>query len=161
MPFWSFLYRLCLTLWVGGMWVVGYVVAPVLFAELSDTILAGNLAGKMFTWMARIGLVCGAYLLLYLLVQHGWSVVRRGAFWLVLFMLLGVAAGHFGIQPIIQQLKEAALPAEVMKSVLRDRFATWHGISSILYLLQSLFGLALLWQNENGVSPKAGRRRSV
>ena len=31
-----------------------------------------------------------------------------------------------------------------MQSVLRDRFATWHGISSVLYLVQSAFGLILV-----------------
>ncbi|MCK5382667.1 MAG: DUF4149 domain-containing protein, partial [Gammaproteobacteria bacterium] len=28
--------RILLTLWVGSLWVVGFVVAPVLFAELDD-----------------------------------------------------------------------------------------------------------------------------
>jgi hypothetical protein len=46
------------------------------------------------------------------------------------------------------QLKADALPREVMESVLRDRFATWHGISSILYLMQSMLGLWLVvWSN--------------
>jgi hypothetical protein len=31
-----------------------------------------------------------------------------------------------------------------MESVLRNRFATWHGVSSILYLVQSLLGLLLV-----------------
>ncbi|HNN85277.1 MAG TPA: DUF4149 domain-containing protein, partial [Accumulibacter sp.] len=37
-----------------------------------------------------------------------------------------------------------ALPREVMESVLRNRFATWHGVSSILYLVQSVLGLLLV-----------------
>ena len=55
-------------------------------------------------------------------------------------MALLAAASQFGIQPLLAQLKADALPREVMASVLRDRFATWHGISSILYLMQSGLG---------------------
>jgi hypothetical protein len=31
-----------------------------------------------------------------------------------------------------------------MQSLLKDRFVAWHGISSLLYLLQSLLALGLL-----------------
>jgi len=31
-----------------------------------------------------------------------------------------------------------------MESALRDRFALWHGISSIVYLIESLCGLIVL-----------------
>ena len=42
----------------------------------------------------------------------------------------------FGIQPLLAHLRAEALPAEVMQSLLRDRFAAWHGVSSALYLVQ-------------------------
>ena len=61
----------------------------------------------------------------------------------LLLMLALTAVSQFGLQPWLAQLKAQALPREVMESVLRDRFATWHGISSILYLLQSVLGLLL------------------
>jgi hypothetical protein len=31
-----------------------------------------------------------------------------------------------------------------MESVFRDRFMTWHGVASVLYVIQCLFGLALV-----------------
>ena len=37
-----------LVLWIGGMWAIGYVAAPVLFANLGDKQLAGMLAGRLF-----------------------------------------------------------------------------------------------------------------
>jgi len=49
------------------------------------------------------------------------------------------------------QLKAAALPREVMESVMRDRFVAWHGISSILYLVQSLLGLWLVVWSDRGL----------
>ncbi len=152
------LYLLALTVWVGGMLVVGYLAAPVLFAELSDRILAGNLAGKMFTWMARIGLGCGAYILLFLVFRRGLGAFKSSAFWLALTMVGLVAASHFGIQPIMQHLKDSALPAEVMHSAFRDRFATWHGVSSVVYLIQSVLGLILLVQGSDVREQGTGSR---
>ena len=142
------LYFTAITLWVGGMWAIGYLAAPVLFASLGDRQLAGMVAGKLFALIGWIGLGSAAYLLVFLIVRAGGQVFGRAVFWLVLLMALTAAASQFGIQPLMAQLKADVLPREVMESVLRDRFAAWHGISSILYLLQSLLGLWLVvWAN--------------
>ena len=142
------LYFMTITLWVGGMWAIGYIVAPVLFASLGDRQLAGMVAGKLFALIGWIGLGSAAYLLLFLIVRWGGQFFRRGVFWLVLLTGALVAVSQFGIQPLMAQLKADALPREVMESVLRDRFAAWHGISSILYLVQSVLGLWLVvWAN--------------
>ena len=142
------LWFIAITLWVGGLWAIGYIAAPVLFSSLGDRQLAGMVAGKLFSLIGWIGLGSAAYLLLFLLVRQGGQVFKGAVFWLVLSMALLVAASQFGIQPLMAQLKADALPREVMASVLRDRFAAWHGISSILYLVQSLLGLWLVvWAN--------------
>jgi hypothetical protein len=60
-------------------------------------------------------------------------------------MLALVLVGEFGVQPVLAAIKSQALPAEVMESVFRDRFATWHGIASVLYLLECLLGVLLVW----------------
>lgn len=138
------LYFITLTLWVGGLWAIGYLVAPVLFATLADRQLAGLLAGKLFALIGWVGLVSAAYLLLFMLIRLGRSALKRGVFWLLVAMLVLTVLSQFGIQPLLAQLKADALPREVMESVLRDRFATWHGVSSILYLLQSVLGLLLV-----------------
>jgi hypothetical protein len=142
------LWFVAITLWVGGLWAIGYIAAPVLFSSLGDRQLAGLVAGKLFSLIGWIGLGSAAYLLLFLLVRQGGQVFKGAVFWLVLSMAVLVAASQFGIQPLMAQLKADALPREVMASVLRDRFAAWHGISSILYLVQSLLGLWLVvWAN--------------
>jgi hypothetical protein len=133
-----------LTLWVGGLWAIGYLAAPMLFYNLDNRMLAGMLAGKMFGGIAWIGIVCAIWLLLFRFVRFGGGALKQAYFWIVLLMLLLTLAGHFGIQPIMAQLKEAALPKDVMQSLFRDRFATWHGVSSAVYLIQSLLGLALV-----------------
>ena len=131
-----------LVLWVGGLWAVGYLAAPTLFYSLDDRMLAGLLAGKMFGYIAWVGLVCGAWLLIFRLGRLGGAALKQGFFWIVLVMLLLSLAQQFGIQPILQQLKDQAMPKDVMESLFRDRFAAWHGVSSAVYLIQSLLGLA-------------------
>ena len=132
------------TLWVGAMWGIGYIVAPVLFSRLGDRALAGLIAGKLFSLIAWVGIGCAIYLLLFRMLRSGTGVFRQGVFWIALLMLALVCAGEFGIQPIMAALKDEALPKQVMESVLRDRFAAWHGVSSVLYIIQSLLGAALV-----------------
>ncbi|NJD35286.1 MAG: DUF4149 domain-containing protein [Betaproteobacteria bacterium] len=146
----SALYSLAVTLWVGGLLAIGYLAAPVLFSQLADRSVAGTVAGAMFSVIAWVGLGCGAYLILYLMFGKGWRAFQSGVFWIVLPMLALTVAGHFGVQPILAQLKADALPRQVMESALRDRFSTWHGVSSALYLVQSLLGIALVILQERG-----------
>jgi uncharacterized membrane protein SirB2 len=135
---------IAITLWVGGLWAIGYLAAPVLFSALANKTMAGMLAGKMFTVIAYVGMACGFYLLIHRLAAFGGAALKQGFFWAALVMLLLAVAAHFGIQPILEGLKEQALPKEVMESMFRDRFARWHGISSIVYLMQSVLGLVLV-----------------
>lgn len=138
------LYLFAITLWVGGLWAIGYLVAPVLFSSLADRQTAGMVAGKLFALIGWVGLGSATYLMLFLVARRGGGIFRSAVFWLVLLMVVLTAVSQFGIQPLMAQLKADALPREVMESVLRDRFAAWHGFSSILYLVQSLLGLWLV-----------------
>jgi MFS family permease len=146
----SALYSIAVAVWVGSLLAIGYIAAPVLFAQLADRSLAGNLAGAMFTVMAWVGFVCGTYLILFLAFTKGWRAVKSLVFWIVLLMLGLTAVGYFGVQPIMVQLKADALPRYVMESALRDRFATLHGVASALYLAQSVLGIALVILQERG-----------
>jgi len=148
--FLSALYNIAVTLWVGGLLAIGYLAAPVLFSQLADRSMAGAVAGAMFSVIAWVGLACGTYLMLFILAAKGWRAVQSGVFWIVLLMLVLTVAGHFGVQPVLAQLKADALPRQVMESALRDRFSTWHGVSSALYLVQSLLGVALVILQERG-----------
>ena len=128
------------TLWVGGVWVIGYVVAPVLFASLDDRRLAGELAGSMFTAINYIGLVCGSVLLALAL--------SKAAVWLkdlrviaIVLMLILIAISAFVVQPMMQELKAIGL---VPGSDEAAQFGRLHGVSSVLYLVNSLLGLFLI-----------------
>ncbi len=138
------LQSIAVTLWVGGLWAIGFIVAPLLFARVPDRALAGLVAGKLFTLIAFIGIACALYLILFRLARFGAGCLKQGFFWVTLLMLVLVAAGEFGVQPVMENLKAQALPKQVMESVLRDRFMTWHGIASVLYVIQSLLGVVLV-----------------
>ena len=132
-----------ITLWVGALWTTG-LTAYVLFDTLQDKQLAGNLAGKLFTIVSYIGLASAFYLLVQRLMNYGTSALKQSFFWAVFAMLLLILAGHFGIQPVLAQLKADAMPADVMHSIFAERFGKWHGIASVAYLVECLLGFVLV-----------------
>lgn len=120
--------RVIVSMWVGALWSVGYIAAPVLFGTLEDRALAGELAGNMFTVTAYLSLAAGALLLLI----HGLTGGARPR-WptaVVVAMLLLVAIGEFGVRPMMA----AAAPSD---------FGRLHGIAQIFFLAVSLLGLVL------------------
>ncbi|MDE2310639.1 MAG: DUF4149 domain-containing protein [Betaproteobacteria bacterium] len=135
---------LATTAWVGGLWAIGYIAVSILFRAQPDKQLAGMLSGQMFTVMGYIGIVCGTYLLLYRLVLSGKTAVRERVFWLVVAMLVITLLLQFGIHPLMAEIKLQARSPDVMQSALAPRFKMWHGVSSILYLVESLLGAALV-----------------
>lgn len=133
--------RVLATVWIGGLWICGYLVAPLLFASLDDRQLAGSLAGEIFHLMSYIGLLAGVLLLLSALIDAGNSWLRAWRIWALVAMLLLVIVGAFVLQPMMQELKLQGL---VAGSEQAGRFGMLHGISSVLYLLTGLLGLALV-----------------
>jgi hypothetical protein len=128
--------RVLLTFWVGGLWTIGYIVAPALFATLEDRALAGTLAALMFDIIAWIGLACGALLL----VINQLRSAQRRFNWrmlVLLAMLVLVALGHFLLGPMMAELRGAGEAGSAA-------FGRLHGAASVLYLFTSVLGLALV-----------------
>lgn len=141
----EYLFALAITLWVGALWAIGYISAPSLFELAPDRSLAGMIAGKQFALVAWLGMGCGVYLLAFLLFRQGLKAFKQAVFWLILLMFLLTLAGHFGVTPIVDQLRMDAA-RDVVESVVRSRFQTWHGIASVLWMIQSVLGVALVTQ---------------
>jgi len=129
------------TLWIGGLWVIGYVVAPLLFANLDDRRLAGELAGHMFSAINYIGLGCGALLLMFALLKAGKTWIKDWRVIALVSMLILIVVSAFVLQPMMQELKLAGL---AKGSEVAAQFGRLHGVSSVLYLVTSLLGLFLL-----------------
>jgi uncharacterized membrane protein len=138
-----------LALWVGSLITIGYIVAPALFITLEDPQAAGAVAGGLFYVESTISLVTGVLLLVLanLLVKRGLNRYRAVR-WFLLVMLLAAAGNAFITQPMMDALRQEAieLGLAVMQSPMAQSFKRLHGVSSVLYLLQSLFGLAILWR---------------
>jgi len=131
--------RLLLTVWIGGMWTVGYLVAPTLFAMLEDKALAGTIAGRLFSVMSYVGLCCGGLLLFSLLMDRGKHLFRQWRGPVLLGMLVIICIGQFVLQPQMVALRDAGLNGGNYHAFMR-----LHGISQILFLFVSLGGLALV-----------------
>ena len=134
--------RILLTLWAGSLWVVGFVVAPVLFAELDDRALAGSTAGTLFTLTSYIGLTCGALLLVLNGVAH--KRINWRAF-VITGMLLLILISQFVITPMVADLRVQGLTDT-------PRFGQLHGVASVLFLLTSVLGLVLVAAGQRRVN---------
>lgn len=132
--------KILLTIWIGALWTVGFLVVPTLFGTLEDKQLAGMLAGKMFTAVSYIGLFAGLIILLSeAKISRQFKTNKR--IWLLALMLLIVIIGEFIIQPQMSGLKQAGL---LSSSEVSQQFDQLHLIATALYMLNCLFGLILI-----------------
>ena len=139
---------LLLTFWVGSMWTIGYVVAPLLFATLTDRAQAGTLAGLFFKAEAWISLMCGASLLAINWTQreHPTHILQIK---LVLAMMVCTVVGYFGLQPYMAELRAiAAQSGGIMDDATRSTFGMLHGAASAIYLIQSLLAVGLVLKSK-------------
>lgn len=143
------IFLLLTVVWAGSLWTVGYLVAPTLFAVLESREVAGMIAGNLFRTEAILGVTVGVLQLALCNV-----LIRRGAEryralrWLVLAMLCCVLVGYFGVQPFMESLKAKAalLGVGVSESPYKGQFGMLHGVSSAIYLVQSLLAVVLVWR---------------
>ncbi|MFL6674603.1 MAG: DUF4149 domain-containing protein [Massilia sp.] len=139
--------RLVATLWAGSLWAVGYLVAPTLFASVDST-LAGEMVGHLLRTEAWVSFACGAALMGMLGAAPGLEGrARRVLAYLVLAMLACALVLYFGIQPMMAQLREAAGPGGVRGSPQWSQFAMLHGVSQLIYVIESVLGAVLVVKN--------------
>ena len=136
-PYLQAVERTLLTFWVGGLWTTGFVVAPLLFAELDDRALAGSLAGAIFHVTAYAGLACATCLLVIGWLTRGQRRFFAWQTWVILAMLGFTALGEFLLAPWIAQLRAAGLTESA-------RFAQAHGLASAVFLANCALGLVLV-----------------
>ena len=136
-------------LWVGSLLTVGYLVAPAIFSTMTDRQAAGMVAGSIFRLEAYLSMiVCiGLMVLANLLVNrslHQFKIIR----WLLLAMLFCSVAAAFVFIPWMNALRDNALAQgmPVMLSPSAMLFGRLHGASSILFMIQSVLGIFLVWR---------------
>ena len=131
-------------LWAGSVWAVSYLAAPSAFAVLDST-QAGNVVGVMLTRSAWLAIALAV--LLAPLVARAADLDARRKRW-----LYGVIAGmlacslvvYLGLQPMMAAIRETAGAAGVRASPQWRTFAALHGVSQVLYLVESILGAVLV-----------------
>lgn len=134
------------TLWCGSLWTIGYIVAPILFAVVENKVSAGTIAGKLFQAEAWLSLVCGLLLvfLCNLTVCTLSIKERRLVLLLIIGMLTCTLVGYFALHPYMVDLRELMRGAVEPDLVVKSKFGLLHGLSSVIYLLESLLAVALV-----------------
>ena len=136
-------------LWVGSLFTVGYLVVPTIFANLQDRQVAGMIAAAIFQAEAYVSVVvCVALLLLANALIKRKRDDYRSIRWITLVLLLISALTCFGLIPYMDGLRKEALllGMPVMASPFAVLFGRLHGISSGLFLIQSVLGLWMVWR---------------
>jgi hypothetical protein len=126
------------------VWAVSYLAAPSAFAVL-DSAGAGNVVGVMLTRLAWLSMAMAV--LLPVLVWRAADLDagrRRRLAWLIGGMLACSLAVYLGLQPTMAAIRDAAGPAGVRASPQWATFAALHGVSQVLYLLESILGAMLV-----------------
>jgi len=131
--------RILLTLWIGGMWITGYVVAPTLFSLLEDKSMAGTIAGQLFMIMNYIGMFSAVLLLIghYNKVQQ--VFFKHWLTWVLLIMLAIILLGQYVLTPMMSELR-----SQEMTDVIKGEFGRLHAFSSLSFFINSVLGLVIV-----------------
>ena len=154
-----YLYVLALALWLGGMALAGFVVAPTVFSVLqawnasTGRVLAGDLFGAILSRLYIMGGVAGALMLAALTLQRvlGPRPKAYGIRAAIVAVMFGLTAyAGFIVQPRIQALQRSASGPMIQlgaEDPRRAEFDGLHSLSTTLMSLSMLGGLALLaWE---------------
>ena len=120
-------------LWWGSLTTIGFIVVPLLFANLATPATAGGMAAKLFSAQTWLSLACGM-LLLALTRRNDDSGQPASASATLMFLIGGV---------LLALLSEFAVAPRI---VARENLALWHSVGSGMYLLQWLCAGVVLWK---------------
>jgi Domain of unknown function (DUF4149) len=122
-------------LWWGSLTTIGFLVVPMLFAQLGNPTMAGNFAGQLFAAQTWIALGCGLVLLVYYRARGGERIEGRpltAIAWIVAALLLAL-------------LQQYAVAPHILA---RENLRLWHSLGSAMYLGQWICAGVLLWRME-------------
>ena len=123
-------------LWWGSLTGLGFVVVPMLFANLGSPMVAGAMAAKLFTAQTWLSIVCTMLLLMLSNQKNSAApvVIAGIAIKLVVSGLFLAVLVEFGVSPRI-----------VMARGTGGDLRLWHGLGSAMYLAQWVCATLALW----------------
>ncbi|WP_200256886.1 DUF4149 domain-containing protein [Halorhodospira neutriphila] len=128
--------RVLLTVWVGSLWGVGYLAAPVLFAQLDDPAAAAGLSEALKGAVAWVSIGCAAVLIPAQLRHRVRPLAAHWRLWLLVALVLLVGIGELGVRPPMAEVVAQAGQGGNGVAALRT--------AESLYLVASAIGLALV-----------------
>ena len=131
-------------LWAGSIWGVSYLAAPSAFAVLDST-QAGSVVATMLTREAWLAIVLAPVLIVLAGISNDLDAKRRQ--WLrlcILGMLACSLVVYLGLQPLMAAIRASAGSAGVRASPQWGTFMALHGVSQLLYLVESVLGAVLV-----------------
>ena len=120
-------------LWWGSLTAVGFMVVPLLFANLPTPALAGQTAAKLFSAQTWVSAACGV--LIMFASRSGDDTARMDwAGGVLMFVFAGL---------LLALLAEFAVAPRI---VARENLRLWHGVGSAMYLAQWVCAGVALWK---------------
>lgn len=143
------IFSLIAGLWVGSFITIGFLVVPVLFTTLGDRQVAGFVAATLFKITAYSGVVVSIILMLIAnyLVRQNKSSFRLNR-WILLGTLACTISAAFILIPWMNAIRDQALSLglSVRETSNASLFSRLHGVSSAVFMIQSILGLLLVWR---------------
>jgi hypothetical protein len=143
----SSVYRLAISLWLGGMALFTFLVTPRIFGTQSRD-AAGTIVGAIFPLYFRYGLVLtGVALVARIVAGEAWPGGRRLAGTALLAAAVALTSIQaYGLEPRMAAAKRAVASLESAHSEdpVRRTFSRLHGISMALNLILILDGAVLV-----------------
>jgi hypothetical protein len=124
---------LAAALWWGSLTAIGFLVVPMLFANMPTAAMAGQMAAKLFSAQTWVAVGCGV--LLMMSSRSGHEPVRMDwAGGALLYVVAGV---------LLALLVEFAVAPRI---IARTNLRLWHGLGSAMYLAQWACAVVVLWK---------------
>ena len=127
-------------IWLGLHMGFGYVAAPILFQHL-EKMQAGNIAGILFNWCNWIGILIWAIALILCIKDNKRCYRPARRTYAITLLLTLLLINQLLITPVIIALKTQT--NNWLHHFIGGSFATWHSVSSSIYLLCTILGLGL------------------
>ncbi|MDR0226659.1 MAG: DUF4149 domain-containing protein [Burkholderiaceae bacterium] len=124
---------LAAALWWGSLSAIGFMAVPMLFSQLPTPALAGFMAAKLFAAQTWVSIACAALLLVLSRRKHSTTMeawAQSALVFVIGGMLLALIV-QYGVSPRI---------------VARENLRLWHSLGTVMYALQWLCALAVLWR---------------
>ncbi len=136
--------KIAMTFWLGGTWMSGIVVFPLLFKTL-DQITASSIVSQLLNLQAYIGIICLLIATIEIIINHKLSLYKIRKFWYIICMFVILFINYFAIFPVIYNLKQQITKiTNKLITAPSNIFDFWHSLSALLFVCICILGVLYL-----------------